>query len=129
MSTRVRFQALAILALGAGLGYLIAVTGADRPHVATAEDTVAADLNAALAQRNQQVTARAAAAGRKPNILVIWGDDIGQSNISTYTFDLPPLIEATPGARILGGHNRGRARNATKKSGAGGGHHPQASRG
>ncbi len=24
----------------------------------------------------------------KPNILVIWGDDIGQSNISTYTFGL-----------------------------------------
>ena len=23
---------------------------------------------------------------QKPNILVIWGDDIGQSNISTYTF-------------------------------------------
>ncbi len=26
-----------------------------------------------------------AAAGNKPNILVIWGDDIGQSNISAYT--------------------------------------------
>lgn len=24
-------------------------------------------------------------AGQKPNILVIWGDDIGQSNISAYT--------------------------------------------
>jgi arylsulfatase A-like enzyme len=24
----------------------------------------------------------------KPNILVIWGDDIGQSNISAYTFGL-----------------------------------------
>jgi arylsulfatase len=88
MSKRLGFQTLAILALGAGLGYLIAVTGADRPRVATAEDTVAADLNAALAQRNQEVTARAAAAGRKPNILVIWGDDIGQSNISAYTFGL-----------------------------------------
>ena len=27
-------------------------------------------------------------AGKKPNILVIWGDDIGQSNISAYTFGL-----------------------------------------
>ncbi|MFZ0135198.1 MAG: sulfatase-like hydrolase/transferase, partial [Desulfobacterales bacterium] len=27
----------------------------------------------------------AAAADQKPNILVIWGDDIGQSNISTFT--------------------------------------------
>ena len=30
-------------------------------------------------------TASAAAAADKPNILVIWGDDIGQSNISAYT--------------------------------------------
>jgi arylsulfatase len=28
------------------------------------------------------------AAGGKPNILVIWGDDIGQSNVSAYTFGL-----------------------------------------
>ena len=28
------------------------------------------------------------AASNKPNILVIWGDDIGQSNISAYTFGL-----------------------------------------
>ena len=27
-------------------------------------------------------------AGKKPNILVIWRDDIGQSNISAYTFGL-----------------------------------------
>ncbi len=30
----------------------------------------------------------AASAADKPNILVIWGDDIGQSNISAYTFGL-----------------------------------------
>jgi arylsulfatase len=30
----------------------------------------------------------AATAAEKPNILVIWGDDIGQSNISAYTFGL-----------------------------------------
>ena len=29
-----------------------------------------------------------AQAAKKPNILVIWGDDIGQSNISAYTFGL-----------------------------------------
>jgi len=29
-----------------------------------------------------------AATGNKPNILVVWGDDIGQSNISTYTHGL-----------------------------------------
>ena len=27
-------------------------------------------------------------AAKKPNILVIWGDDIGQSNISAYTMGL-----------------------------------------
>ena len=29
-----------------------------------------------------------AAASDKPNILVIWGDDVGQSNISAYTMGL-----------------------------------------
>src|SRR5258708_10511656 len=32
--------------------------------------------------------APAAPSGRKPNILVIFGDDIGQTNISAYTFGL-----------------------------------------
>ncbi|MFG0334482.1 MAG: sulfatase-like hydrolase/transferase, partial [Maioricimonas sp. JB049] len=32
------------------------------------------------------LTALPAHAAEKPNILVIWGDDIGQSNISAYTF-------------------------------------------
>jgi hypothetical protein len=48
---------------------------------------------------------------------------------SVFAGDLPPLNEATPGARIPGGRNQGRARNATRKGGAGRGHHPQASRG
>jgi arylsulfatase A-like enzyme len=30
----------------------------------------------------------AQAAGKKPNIVIIWGDDIGQSDISAYTFGL-----------------------------------------
>src|ERR1700722_20314903 len=37
-----------------------------------------------VAQAQQQ----AAGSGRKPNILVIFGDDIGQSNISAYTLGL-----------------------------------------
>ena len=28
------------------------------------------------------------AANKKPNIVVIWGDDIGESNISAYNFGL-----------------------------------------
>ena len=31
-----------------------------------------------------QTAAPAAGAAKKPNILVIWGDDIGQDNISAY---------------------------------------------
>jgi arylsulfatase A-like enzyme len=36
----------------------------------------------------QQAVPTAPPSGRKPNILVIFGDDIGQSNISAYTFGL-----------------------------------------
>ncbi len=41
---------------------------------------------AALAAAAPAGTDPAAPQERPPNILVIWGDDIGQSNISTYTF-------------------------------------------
>jgi arylsulfatase A-like enzyme len=40
----------------------------------------------ALAQAQQQ--ASGSSEGKRPNILVIFGDDIGQSNISAYTFGL-----------------------------------------
>ena len=86
---RLRFPALALLAIGAGLGYLFAGAQPDTSRVAHAQNaSPEADLNATLAERNQEVRARAAATGKKPNILVIWGDDIGQSNISAYTFGL-----------------------------------------
>ena len=39
-------------------------------------------IGEAQAQQNQP----AAASGRKPNILVIMGDDIGQTNLSAYSF-------------------------------------------
>src|SRR4051794_27909810 len=35
----------------------------------------------ALAERNEAVSARAAQVGKKPNILVIFGDDIGQTGL------------------------------------------------
>ena len=31
------------------------------------------------------IAGQAAAADKKPNIVIIWGDDIGQSNISAYS--------------------------------------------
>src|SRR4051794_10138130 len=50
----------------------------------------AALTSAAMAQTQKAAPAVAPslASGRKPNILVIFGDDIGQSNISAYTFGL-----------------------------------------
>ena len=49
----------------------------------------AATLNSgALAQAQKAAPAPAAPSGRKPNILVIFGDDIGQTNISAYSFGL-----------------------------------------
>ena len=42
----------------------------------------------ALASHNQLVMASLAQTGKKPNICVIWGDDIGQSNISAYSMGL-----------------------------------------
>ena len=39
----------------------------------------------ALANHNQLVAAALAQTGKKPNICIIWGDDVGQSNISAYS--------------------------------------------
>src|SRR4051794_26812743 len=39
----------------------------------------------ALATHNQAVAAETQASGKRPNICIIWGDDIGQSNISAYS--------------------------------------------
>ncbi len=38
-----------------------------------------------LAAHNEQVAAQSEKSGKKPNICIIWGDDIGQSNLSCYT--------------------------------------------
>jgi arylsulfatase A-like enzyme len=42
----------------------------------------------ALAELNQSIAANAAQAGKNPNILVIFGDDIGQTNVSAYSMGL-----------------------------------------
>jgi len=39
----------------------------------------------ALVSHNATVAAKAQQSGKKPNICIIWGDDIGQSNISAYS--------------------------------------------
>src|ERR1700761_5416649 len=48
--------------------------------------TVATDAFAQAQQTPGAPAAAPAASGRKPNILVIFGDDIGQTNISAYSF-------------------------------------------
>jgi arylsulfatase A-like enzyme len=46
----------------------------------------AAPVRTAQAQQPQPRPATPPAAGGKPNILVIWGDDVGLSNVSAYSF-------------------------------------------
>jgi arylsulfatase len=65
----------------------VAVTPA-RP---TGDCCAGADRSAAIAAinaHNQKVSANLQKDGKKPNILCIWGDDIGQANVSAYTFGL-----------------------------------------
>jgi arylsulfatase len=71
------------------------VSGLDRRSIllgTAAAVTAAASLGARAAQAQvqaqAQMQAQAAAPGRKPNIVVVWGDDIGQSDISAYTMGL-----------------------------------------
>jgi hypothetical protein len=47
--------------------------------------TAAAVTAAALSMRIAEAQAQATAQSGKPNILVIWGDDIGQTDISAYS--------------------------------------------
>ena len=49
---------------------------------ALADSFELADASAAVAAHNLAVAATAQATGKKPNILVIWGDDIGYWNVS-----------------------------------------------
>jgi arylsulfatase len=63
----------------------------NRRNVLLAGSSLAAASAIAAGGRVQTAQAQAqpsAPSGKKPNILVIFGDDIGQSNISAYTFGL-----------------------------------------
>ena len=51
------------------------------------------------------VMAAPAAAQHRPNILVIWGDDIGRSNISAYTMGM--MGYQTPNIDRIGNHRSG----------------------
>jgi arylsulfatase len=58
----------------------------DRRSILLAGTTLAAA--SALQASIESAQGQPAPSGRRPNILVIFGDDIGQSNISAYTFGL-----------------------------------------
>ena len=61
-----------ILLGGTSLAAATAINAVDRTQIAQA----------------QQPQQSATASGRKPNILVIWGDDVGIANVSAYSFGL-----------------------------------------
>jgi arylsulfatase A-like enzyme len=101
---------LLVLGLGAGLGHFTAAGRPGSPRTAAAavdhgprsstgdpctaiEEScgVKASRSALLSAVTTGIVAPSAGsaqAGKKPNIVIIWGDDIGQSNISAYTMGL-----------------------------------------
>ncbi len=101
---------LFVVGLGAGLGSLAAVVPPDRPGSAPAVGepgpapppgsacppgecscSEGAARSALLPLTTAAVvpgTAPARQGAKKPNIVIIWGDDIGQSNVSAYTMGL-----------------------------------------
>ncbi len=102
MLTPTRRTTLLCIGIGALLGYgaasgvmnavgQAAASPADRqattsaaaaPHTAACCDGIEKSELLALAAFNQNAATKSAASGKKPNILVIWGDDIGTWNIS-----------------------------------------------
>jgi arylsulfatase len=101
---RTAFHALAFTTIGSLLGYVAAT--AERPGSAMAAppragpgaavtkpapgpvDEGSRGESLALAKRNEGGAAGAAQEGKRPNILVIFGDDIGQTNVSAYSLGL-----------------------------------------
>ena len=113
-----RFQALAFVAMGAGLGYLAANGALGISEWAradsAAQSTPSASSTTGLANTNTVPTCclngrneelllaqadfeiaqagaqkrPAPAQGKKPNVVIIWGDDVGQSDISAYSMGL-----------------------------------------
>ena len=104
-------RALLVLGLGAGVGFAAAAGRLDKtsnaqaaaasvavPSVASCDQDARAATSVSCSQRSARsamltmattglVTTNAlpAQAEKKPNIVIIWGDDVGQSNISAYT--------------------------------------------
>ncbi len=100
---KAKLQGLALIAIGSLLGYGAATSERSRTAIAApapadsgpakvanqqtscSPDGSSRGALLALAERNEAIAAAAAQDGKKPNILVIFGDDIGISNISAYS--------------------------------------------
>jgi len=91
-----KFQALIVLAAGALLGYGAATSGvritwqADAAPlganaVSKQADSTPALAGCCMAGADRAIQVAQAGKGKTPNILVIMGDDIGQSNVSAYS--------------------------------------------
>jgi hypothetical protein len=99
MFRRTKLLVLAALAVGGLLGYAAASGKLNPFELASASPPLTEETNPTfdcciqpatknalltLVAHNQSVETKAAQADRKPNILVIWGDDIGYWNSSCY---------------------------------------------
>src|SRR4051812_1422724 len=79
-----KYHVLLVLAAGALAGWL-AASGSSKPASAADADKQPAANRAAAPAGAAPPPAAARAGGKKPNILVIFGDDIGQTNVSAYS--------------------------------------------
>ena len=86
MLKRFRFFALALLATAGIAASLVAA--AEPPSANAVTGTLGKSDAKLLAAHNLQVAATALQGGRKPNICIIWGDDIGQTNVSAYSMGM-----------------------------------------
>jgi arylsulfatase A-like enzyme len=85
MMRKFTLLAAACVAVGVVLGY--AAAGGRLNPFPTADASPPAappPTTDPLTEHNRQVSARLQKEGKKPNILVIWGDDIGWQNVSAY---------------------------------------------
>src|SRR4051812_34294871 len=107
---RSTLQPLLVLALGAGLGHFTAAGRLESLRIEAAavdanppssQGDACATMKNGCAEKSSRTallsmmttgvvasSAGASQAGKKPNIVIIWGDDIGQSNISAYTMGM-----------------------------------------
>ena len=61
------------------------LSGAETPQGACCSEGVDRAARALRQPQRRRDSPRPKAAGKKPNILVIFGDDIGQTNVSAYS--------------------------------------------